>query len=363
MLSRAKDRKIDELQQALNSLREEHAGRVEDLLNQISEQQLETSSLQQSMQFEVGLMQSHLKGGSMLQAVREGLATSATQLEQENEGLKELDAMFGQTQDALGRLEDRAASIDSQAHSSVETANQLDSSVGDISKLVANIQEISDQTNLLALNAAIEAARAGDAGRGFAVVANEVRTLAGKAQSASSQIENLVNQVVAQVSQMKKSIGLNQQCALEVASSSEQIGVVVNEVLSKSQHMQTVIGQATTRAFLDTVKLDHAVWKNDIYDKLQAKDFNASVTTYTECRLGKWYFEGEGASRYSHLPSFRALDMPHREVHDAGIGALRAGVKAQPKDQLQLMNAMEDASDKVVSCLDSLAEEVQAELA
>lgn len=114
---------------------------------------------------------------------------------------------------------------------------------------------------MLALNAAIEAARAGEAGRGFAVVADEVRTLAGKASEASEKIDSLVNQVLTQVSAIKNSIDENQTCAEEVSASSAQIGTIVNEVVVKSEHMKQVIHIASTRAFLDTVKLDHAIWK------------------------------------------------------------------------------------------------------
>lgn len=347
-----------QLEQQLQQERESYESQIETLKQQLIERDHIIDELHRGSNDSSETMACQLRGSVMLEKIRTGLANSAEGLTTESESLKQLDEVFEQTRGALGRLETRAHHINDQAENSMSAANVLDETAGAISKLVSVIQEISDQTNLLALNAAIEAARAGEAGRGFAVVADEVRGLAGKAHDASSQIESLVNKVISQTDDIKSMIEVNQQSAAEVSASSDQIGAVVSDVLTRSQHMQEVIRVATTRSFLDTVKLDHAVWKNHVYSLVEKKAFHEVVNAHTECRLGKWYFEGAGAQNYSHLPSFKKLDSPHKDVHDSGRAAIAAGAAQDYNEMLKKLQRMEDASQLVVNTIDQLLVEV-----
>ena len=68
----------------------------------------------------------------------------------------------------------------------------LESSMQQLSDVVATIDSIARQTKFLALNAAIEAARAGEAGNGFAVVATEVKRLAAATREATESATTML---------------------------------------------------------------------------------------------------------------------------------------------------------------------------
>ncbi|NDJ84940.1 MAG: hypothetical protein GYB66_03550 [Chloroflexi bacterium] len=64
-----------------------------------------------------------------------------------------------------------------------------------IGEIIATVSALADQSKLLALNASVEAARAGEEGKGFAVVAMEVRNLAEQSREATNQVRDILSEI------------------------------------------------------------------------------------------------------------------------------------------------------------------------
>ena len=152
--------------------------------------------------------------------------------------------------------------------STAKTMDELQRSVGEISRILNVIEEVANQTNLLSLNAAIIAAQAGEQGAGFTVVSDEIRQLAERTRGSTKEIAAIIKAVqsgsraaVAKMHEGVKRVTENVQLAEEAASSLTKIVGSANRSYEMATRISRALGeqsQASSRLHEVTSRMsDH----------------------------------------------------------------------------------------------------------
>jgi methyl-accepting chemotaxis protein len=331
--------------------------------SQLAEQVAEKNALIEELnmpnlnaEFEKSLVKCTLESLAQVEGIRQTVLESYLNIQSEIEGVGQINELFEVSTSSLNDIASSMSGLNMKIGGMAENISGLSDKADHINKFVSTITSISDQTNLLALNAAIEAARAGDAGRGFSVVADEVRSLATETNKSASEVADLVGNIISSTKTTVES-------AEDVKQNNESLSMGVNtlsehysSIVSNSNRMKSTITDSAHATFIQTVKLDHIVWKSEVYAVIHglSNKPKQDFTNHKTCRLGQWY-DTNAIQKVGSSSAFRSLDQPHAEVHNEGQKALEAFANNDKEKVIKSLQKMESASQRVMALLDEIA--------
>ena len=259
-------------------------------------------------------------GGQVSQAsqqLAEGASEQASSLEETSAALEQMSAMTRTNADNASRANELSGRARDSAQTGDQTVGRLNaamaainSSSGQISKIIKVIEEIAFQTNLLALNAAVEAARAGEHGKGFAVVADEVRNLAMRAAEAARETTGLIEDSVTR--------------AKEGVDVSEEVGAALSSIVgdvSSVTDMLSGIAQGSQEQAQAVDQINSAVSQMDKVTQNNAAGAEESASAAEELAAQAQALQGNRQRASAARGRRRARDQRSKGPHYAAAGS------------------------------------------
>lgn len=175
----------------------------------------------------------------------------------------------------IKNLKNSMEDVESTVTSAKTATEYLLKQMGQINVILEEIASIAEQTNLLSLNASIEAARAGEHGKGFAVVADEIRNLANQSSTASSNIQDILNNLSDTTIDVSTKIGSGSESVNLGMTEVSKLIAFFHEIDSSSKESNTLVQKEYTA--IEKVKTSFDIIQGELETIVATSEENSAM--------------------------------------------------------------------------------------
>ncbi len=232
---------------------------------------METQLKQTASQIETAVVDVCNRFQNMVERARAGV-TSASELlagDSRGQSRESIGALIEEAQQTIETLLDHTQHSAKVSQSAIERINRVQHAIDDITKSLAQLDDITIGNRLLAVNARIQAVHAGDRAAGFGGVANEIAVQARR----SAEIVDLIRSV----SQDLRNVAHSALTDLQVMAADDQRALErskqeVDRVLEDFRRMH-----GHTRQFIETMTRENASVADEISAAVRSLQFQDRI--------------------------------------------------------------------------------------
>lgn len=120
----------------------------------------------------------------------------------------------------------------------------------------------------------------------------------------------------------------------------------MQRLLELARRMESAVASSALLSNVELANIEELTLKLEVYkvflgiSHIRPND----LPDEKHCRLGQWYYDGEGRERFSGLPGYAELETPHRAVHTHARQSVVLYYEGKLEAALVELQAMESAN-------------------